>query len=465
MAKNKLIHSIGAFSFTIVLLLLIPLNILILTHTMNYHTHTEPCDGRWLEGNLNPEDNNNVCILTPEYLKYKKTVDLVENGILGNKRPGCVYQNNDLNGGRNKDQSTCEDTTVNTWNIQTIPKCSNVDYNTKIACENIGTWSTDKNNNLTGIGKIDPTIDENGMVYTKETAIVSLCRYNDYYKTCSNEPMPNKVVPDICLFTGFEELNKDGKGLKFVAEEWGLGSWGSIFTITAITLSSIHLLCSLLSRPCGGYCNCFNSFFIGLKGFPCCASKYLVETGCPCAPVEPRENVKLGIKKYDSCSQCGALTFLTIWTMITFFFFTMVGENIIMEQCYGVKHTDVYDDGTAQDFIESSSDGSSALNILQSRQMSYTIIIVLQISLDFFFLIGLFIWACTIQSKTMQSHYLVQGVGIIFNNELTPAGSRQGSANYSKEERSSMGIKTRVMGMTYNRINKNDIELNSGLKF
>ena len=110
----------------------------------------------------------------------------------------------------------------------------------------------------------------------------------------------------------FEEINKDGRGLKFIAEEWGLGAWGQIFSITAISLSSLHLICHVLSTPCGGYCNCFDSCCPGLKGFPCCASKYMVETNCICTPVNPQENKNKGKGKYDSCSQCGSLTFLTL---------------------------------------------------------------------------------------------------------------------------------------------------------
>ena len=63
--ERKCLQTLGYVSFTIVLLLLIPINTLIFIHTVNYHSYTNPCDAatRWGD-KLNPDDNNNICILS-----------------------------------------------------------------------------------------------------------------------------------------------------------------------------------------------------------------------------------------------------------------------------------------------------------------------------------------------------------------------------------------------------------------
>ena len=42
--QGKLIVSASAISFTLVSLLLLVINSLILSHTVSYHTYTNPCD-------------------------------------------------------------------------------------------------------------------------------------------------------------------------------------------------------------------------------------------------------------------------------------------------------------------------------------------------------------------------------------------------------------------------------------
>ena len=83
-SKDKIIVSASAISFTLVSLLLLVINSLILSHTASYHTYTNPCDAaRRLGDDLNPDDTNNICILTPEQLGFKSTGLLVANGLLG----------------------------------------------------------------------------------------------------------------------------------------------------------------------------------------------------------------------------------------------------------------------------------------------------------------------------------------------------------------------------------------------
>ena len=377
---------------------------------------------------------------------------------MGNKRPGCVDDNgNDLNGGRNKDQTKCEDTTSNTWDPITVPQCSNGDYNTKYACDTIGTWKTEVTNNMTAMGTVDPAIDESHMQYMKNQQILSLCEHDNIKKTCE-QVTENKLIPDICLFTGFKEINKDGRGLKFVAEEWGLGTWGQIFSITAISLSGIHLLCNIFSKMCGGYCNCFNSCCTGLKGFPCCASKYMVETGCICSPESPKEDRNIGVGKYDSCSQCGSLTFLTLWTVVTFFFFTMVGESIVMDQCYGAVHGS---ETTVQDFIEALPETAWARINLEARVFSYIIIIILISIHGLAFFVALIMWGCSMKPNSMNSHYLVSG----FSNNVRDEENLTEASTGASKPTDNQVVRMVRGGMTYNRVNIVDIELNGGLKF
>ena len=137
-------------------------------------------------------------------------------------------------------------------------------------------------------------------------------------------------------------------------------------------------------------------------------------------PRKPQSNA--GYARYfDSCSQCGVLTFLTLWTVAGFLAFTMVAENTIVDQCYGVEDATVYGaDKTAKDFIESLSDTSPALKNLQGREASYTALIVLICIHAFFFLIAMFGWGCGIAENSMDSHDMVQG----FSNGLFECMSR-----------------------------------------
>ena len=81
---------------------------------------------------LNPDDTNNVCILTPELLGFKSTGLLVANGVLG---------------------TTVAQTTATA-------------------------------NNMTQIEKVDPEVVIGGTTYNSNDDIISLCRHNSDKKTC-----------------------------------------------------------------------------------------------------------------------------------------------------------------------------------------------------------------------------------------------------------------------------------------
>tara|TARA_A100001015_G_C15023136_1_gene729056 strand:+ start:1624 stop:2940 length:1317 start_codon:yes stop_codon:yes gene_type:complete len=386
---NSMAISLGAISFTVVLLLLPVINILIINHMGSYQTYTNPCDAvRRFDGG-NPDDNNNICITTPEQLGFKKSSELITNGLLGD-----------------------------TVNIATPPTVAN---------------------NMTQLEIISPAWGS----YSNNDKIVSLCRHNDDLKTCKqvdsckkdfdgsvveddskehvfvddnihgedDAKCTNHKIPDICLFTGFENKDKNKVGLVYTTQV--LGTWGLFFAIAAASLSTLHIFANLLARPCGGYCACFGNCCEGLEGFPCCASKYFVDTECPCTN-RPTENVGLGARKYDSCSQCGVLTFLTLWTVAGFLAFTMPSEDTIRDQCYGVKNSVLYGDKTAQEFIEELGESIPARKNLVERQTSYTVIYVLLIVHAIFYLIGTLIYGCAVKKDSYDTHDLVQG----FSNGL-----------------------------------------------
>tara|TARA_A100001015_G_scaffold282945_1_gene347774 strand:+ start:396 stop:1715 length:1320 start_codon:yes stop_codon:yes gene_type:complete len=394
-SKDKIIVSASAISFTLVSLLLLVINSLILSHTASYHTYTNPCDAaRRLGDDLNPDDTNNICILTPEQLGFKSTGLLVANGLLG---------------------TTVAQTTATA-------------------------------NNMTQLEKVDPEVVLGGTTYNLNDDIISLCRHNSDKKTCKqvdscktgfdgayendaaehdfsddglhgkDDDCSNHKIPDICLFTGFKETNKDKIGLVYTTQT--LGVVGIIFAATALTLSTLHFIANLCLHPCGGYCTCCESCCA--SDVLCCISMYFVDNGWVCTPRKPQSNV--GYARYfDSCSQCGALTFLTLWTVIGFLAFTMVAENTILDQCYGVEDATVYGaDKTAKDFIESLTDSKAAYKNLKGREASYTALIVLICIHAFFFLIAMIGWGCGIDEDSMDSHDMVQG----FSNGLFECFSR-----------------------------------------
>lgn len=424
-SKNNTIVTISAISFTLVSLLLLVINSLLLSHTASYHTYTNPCDAaRRLDSDLNPDDTNNICILTPEQLGFKPTGLLVSKGLLG---------------------TTVAQTTATA-------------------------------NNMTQIEKINPEVTLGSTTYNLNDDIISLCRHNSDQKTCKqvdsckagfdgayendaaehsfvddklhgkDDDCTNHKIPDICLFTGFKETNKDKIGLVYTTQT--LGVVGIVFAATALTLSTLHFLANLCLHPCGGYCTCCESCCA--SDVLCCISMYFVNT-CPiCTPRKPLYNKNA--RYFDSCSQCGVLTFLTLWTVAGFLAFTMVAENTIVDQCYGVKHADVYGaDKTAKDFIESLTDSTPALKNLQGREASYTALIVLVCIHAFFFLIAMIGWGCGISENSMDSHDMVQG----FSNGLFECMSRNkkqsGSSNTANNPMRG-GKAFSPSGIRYNRI-------------
>ena len=215
---------------------------------------------------------------------------------------------------------------------------------------------------MTQLEKVDPAGTVGGTAYTLNQDIISLCRHNSDKKTCKqvdsckagfdgayeddaaehsfvddklhgkdDDDCTNHKIPDICLFTGFKETNKDKVGLVYTTQT--LGVVGIIFAGTALLLSSLHCVGNLCMHSCGGYCACCPSV--------CCSiSQYMVDAGWPLTPDRPASNDHT--RYFDSCSQCGILTFLTLWTVVGFLAFTMVAENTIVDQCYGVKDDTVY---------------------------------------------------------------------------------------------------------------------------
>ena len=165
-------------------------------------------------------------------------------------------------------------------------------------------------NNMTQIEKVDPAETIGGTAYTLNQEIVSLCRHNSDQKTCKqvdsckagfdgayendaaehsfvddkihgkDDDCTNHKIPDICLFTGFKETNKNKVGLVYTTQT--LGVVGIVFAATALTLSTFHFIANLCLHPCGGYCTCCESCCA--SDVLCCISMYFVNTGCICTP-------------------------------------------------------------------------------------------------------------------------------------------------------------------------------------
>ena len=293
---------------------------------------------------------------------------------------------------------------------------------------------------MTQIEKVDPEVVIGGTTYNSNDDIISLCRHNSDKKTCKqvdsckttfdgayendaaehdfsddglhgkDDDCTNHKIPDICLFTGFKETNKDKIGLVYTTQT--LGVFGIVFATTALALSTLHFVANLCLHQCGGYCTCCE--LCCASDVLCCISKYMVRENCVCTPRNPQGN-KDHARSFDSCSQCGVLTFLTLWTVIGFLAFTMVAENTIQDQCYGVENTAVYGaDKTAKDFIESLTDSIPAYKNLKGREASYTALIALICIHGFFFLVAMIGWGCGIEPNSMDSHDMVQG----FSNGL-----------------------------------------------
>tara|TARA_A100001015_G_C15030596_1_gene733007 strand:+ start:486 stop:1805 length:1320 start_codon:yes stop_codon:yes gene_type:complete len=399
--NRESIVNAGRIAFALQMIVLIPLNILLFTHGFNFHIQTNPCNAGMRIAEPKFTNNENFCAVTPKLLGYKSTSHLIANGLLG-----TVPANNP-----NKDK---KNEYTNIYLIKAgidIPDPYIVGNEIVTLCR----WSS-----YSDCYEIDscrapelldnePKVDSDGYIEYKENEKIN--EFVDGLHGKDDECNYHKI-PDVCLFTGFKKDHIDD--IVHVSTVSGLG--GVWFSGIAFILSTLHFLANTVADCCDnscckrGYCRCnCGDACIGCNYFPWCISSWCIENECLGCARKSKISSKDG-EPTDACTQCGILTFLSLWTHAGFFFWTLMAQITIDDKCYGVDNAVLYGSGkkVALDFIKSNQN-KDAFKHWDRYTQSFWAIVGLLIFHTIVFIASLILWILS-KNNTTEPHEMTMGL-------------------------------------------------------